>query len=291
MIRHPIIANTMRSAAVGLARIAPDFFAGKLTNPYFIIGCPRSGTTLLLDSIANHYALAQYPGEANELWHPQTFPWMYSKHRDRIPPQEVDPEQFTRLSLEYRTPSEVRLIRASFGAYQLLRAKDVFLNKSAMTVFMIPFVLEQFPEGKFIYIYRDGRSVALSWAKMQYRKVQNNFDLYSNHGFSTTYANILQYCARSWHMHIEEIERQKDHLRLVERGLIHEVRYEDFCADPKTHLKGIAQFMGISPAPYINASYAHVRDKDYKFKGELAEDVQQDLVQTMEPALRSLSYL
>ena len=88
-----------KKAARYLARPAPGYFARKLRNPVFIIGSGRSGTTLLINTLAVHDDIATYSGEANDLWHPQTYPWRDSKHRDFLPPIWVDPEDFTRLSL------------------------------------------------------------------------------------------------------------------------------------------------------------------------------------------------
>jgi hypothetical protein len=96
-IHNRIIAQASKS----LAMIAPDFMASKLKNPFFFVGCGRSGTTLLADLLASHPDIAVYPYEANEMWHPTSFPW----HRSdvRTPPIWLDPYAFTEASLNTRT--------------------------------------------------------------------------------------------------------------------------------------------------------------------------------------------
>src|SRR3990172_7807033 len=82
-LRKPI---PVKNLSKRLARIAPDYFAGKIKNPFFIIGCNRSGKSLLASTLAYHRRIAVYPEEGLELWHPQTFPWLHSSHRDYLPP-------------------------------------------------------------------------------------------------------------------------------------------------------------------------------------------------------------
>lgn len=291
MRAYRMLVAASRDVAASSAKLAPGFFSTKLRNPFFVIGCPRSGTTLLVDTMATHDAVAHFPGEANELWHPQLFPWRDSRHRDQVPPQEVDPREFTRLSLQHRTPAQVQHIRASFGAYQFFSHKPVFLNKSAMIGFMIPFIFDHFPEGKIVHIIRDGRSVALSWAKMQYKKVQDFPDAYHGHGFGVSFSDVLRYCAQSWVDHMEEVEKQKRSLELDQRGLILEIKYEEFCQDPKSILEEIADFMEISASAYLSSAYEHIASRDYKFNTELSEDVQRELTTIMRTQLEKWLYL
>lgn len=274
-----------------LARAAPNRFAGKLRNPFIIIGCGRSGTTLLVDTLAAHKEIAAYPDEANELWHPQTFPWRYSEHQDHLPPIEVDPAEYTRLSLKYRTPSQEQRLRAVFGAYQFVMGKDCFLNKSAMITFMIPYILNQFPDAKFIHVVRDGRGVALSWAKKVHTTIAENFASYENQRFGISFDDLLGNCANSWKLHIEEIETQKKTLDLERKGILFEFRYEDFCLAPNKYLAQIADFMGISSAFFADLDYSHITSRNFKYEEELPEAKKLELFQIMEPALREKGYV
>jgi hypothetical protein len=114
--------NTLK-IATRVVEVAPRYFAGKLHAPFFIIGLARSGTSLLLHSLACHEDLAAYPGEANRLWHPQTYPWRHSKHRDDVPPIWHDPKAFTEHTLRLRPDGHALRLRATFGAYQFLRRR------------------------------------------------------------------------------------------------------------------------------------------------------------------------
>jgi len=89
------LLNPKKMASL-FADIIPNYFVNKLERSHFIIGCGRSGTTIIVDTLAVHPEIATYPDEANVLWHPQTFPWRFSKYKDLVPPIEV--EEYMRYS-------------------------------------------------------------------------------------------------------------------------------------------------------------------------------------------------
>ncbi len=288
MVMNPILMARISKLA---ARIAPDYFSSKLANPFFILGSARSGTWLLARTLAFHKDIATYPSEANELWHPQTYPWRHSPHNITLPPLSVSPKEFTERSLKYRSAFQIRLIRSTFGAYQSLAKKTYFLNKSAMITFMIPFILNEFPEAKFIHVVRDGRGVALSGAKKTQGKILADRDLYQEGGFDMSFEDSLRAFAKSWELHIEEVDRQIKALDLMQRGVIHEIKYENFCSNPKEHLCQIAQFMGIDPDEFVKRDYPDIVSKNYKYNQELDANIMQELARIMELSLRAKGYL
>ncbi len=287
---HLVTPGRRRRMAFGLAALAPHYFASRLRAPFFIIGCARSGTTLLVDSIGRHRDLATYPGEANGLWHPRTFPWRCSRRRRDVPPLWVDPECFSRTSVDLRTPRDARRMRSVFGAYQWMLGRPCFLAKSAMITFMVPRILEECPSARFIHIVRDGRSVALSYAKMEYHKILRHRAVYAAAGYDLPIQEILGLCAKAWRAHIDEVERQTAALALKARGLLHEVRYEELCQAPHETVDGIARFMGIDPGGFHTAGFTHVRNMNLKRSAELDPRTLAALTELLQPALRAKGY-
>jgi len=279
-----------KKASTYLAKIASPYFYTKLKNPFFIISAGRSGSTLLVTTLSSHRDIATYPGEANNLWHPQTYPWRYSKHGEYIPPPVVDFTGFTRHSIEYRSPSQIKRIRATFSAYEFVMRKNCFLIKSAMITCMIPFILEQFPEAKFIHIIRDGRAAALSGAKKEYKKMKENWHVYKSRGFGLSFEEVLKHCATSWKEQIEEVASQKEKLELERKGLIHEIQYEEFCMNPHDCLTNIANFMDISPDGFRESDYSHIKSMNHKYKKELIQSKIKELTRLMEPTLQAMGY-
>jgi hypothetical protein len=67
-------------------------------KPVFIIGSGRCGTSLFVRILSSHGRLFGFPGEANDLWHPKSYP--FSKRSIETPPILENPKLFTQISLE-----------------------------------------------------------------------------------------------------------------------------------------------------------------------------------------------
>lgn len=271
-----------------LARILPNFAGNRLKNPFFIIGWGRSGTSMFHRWLASHEDIAAYPDEANEMWHPRAFPWRYSNLE--LPPFGADPYIFTQISLKQRLPRDDKRIRATFGAYQLIAGGQCFLNKSVMISFMIPYVLKIFPEGRFIHLVRDGRAVILSHAKRQRAFIERTPEIYKKRGYDFTYEILLKNYAKCWNEQMLEVETQVEELGLWDRGVFCELRYEDFCANPRECLSFIATFMGLDPDGFQRRDYSHVNNANYKFQNELDQATLDKVTQIMESTLRAKGY-
>jgi hypothetical protein len=146
---------------------------GRMTSsPIFIVGCPRSGTTLLRNLLRSHPRLT-FPSESHFIpWfyraygHPRTerdavalatrilrLQWIRQWHI-RVEPGEFAPD---------RTFQAV--IHRLFGAYTRIEDKPRWGDKTPHYVEAIPVLADLFPAGRIIHIIRDGRDVALSWLK------------------------------------------------------------------------------------------------------------------------------
>lgn len=274
-----------------LTRVSPLTFEKKVKNPVFIIGSPRSGTTLLMDSLASHKEIATYPNEANDLWHPQTYPWRKSVHKSLFPPVEVNPIEFTKYSIQNRSKREETRLKSTFGSFQYLMKREHFLMKSALITFMIPYILDVFPTSKFIHIIRDGRGVVLSWAIKVNKIIRDNIEDYENQNFGITYKELLLNCSNSWKLHAREVDTQNSKHNLKGRGLLLEFKYEDFCQNPDLYLVKIANFINVSPDYFMDRSYDHIKNMNYKYKQQLSAEEIQEITEIMEPGLRRWNYI
>jgi len=66
-------------------------------RPGFIIGCARSGTSVLRRALGRQSGIVAFPGEANDWWHPNDYPWV--EKGSTLPPLWVNPRSFTNGSL------------------------------------------------------------------------------------------------------------------------------------------------------------------------------------------------
>jgi hypothetical protein len=280
-IRNRVIALASNS----FATVAPDFTASKLKNPFFFVGSGRSGTTMLAHLLASHRDIAVYPYEANKMWHPKSYPWHHSENCDTSPIW-VDPYAFTQVSLNARTEHDDKRMKAVFGACQFILRGKCFVNKSALVTFMIPYILKLFPEARFIHIVRDGRAVALSFAIHDREMIEEFPDPYKKLGIDFPLEVLVEKFAESWKRHILEIEKQKDSLGLKNKGIIHELTYEDLCASPREQLALIASFMGLDPSRFSADDYSYVKNTNYKYQRELSPETIQKISEIMQPALK-----
>jgi hypothetical protein len=291
VIQLPIITRITRKLATNISYIGKyfsEFDEIKLKNPVFLIGCGRSGTTMLLKNISSHSDIATFSSEANDLWHPKSYPWHYSNLEK--PPPWVDPKRYSEMSLKDWTPRDIQNIKNIFGIFQSFTRKRLFLNKSAMITFYIPFLIKTFPNLRLIHIVRDGRPVALSYAKKMNQIIMKTPEPYKKKGYFFSFDKILDKCSETWKEHIFEIEKQKNELNLLERNILYELKYEDYCINPKRYLICIATFLNIDFNKFKITDYSGIKSMNTKYREELHDKDIERISQIMKPALEIKGY-
>jgi len=138
--------------------------------PIFIVGCPRSGTTLLRDLLRSHPRLTFPPeshfipsfdhgygdpasvGEARQLAaRILALRWVWRWRLPLTPDDFVDDRSFRAM-----------LVRL-YDAWARKEGKARWGDKTPHYVRAVPVLLRLFPEARVIHTIRDGRDVALSW--------------------------------------------------------------------------------------------------------------------------------
>ena len=160
----------------------------KNSAPLFIVGCPRSGTTLLLRLIRDYLDMGfgrdngRFVRYRNLLEHYGALEqdenltrllrgiFADGDFRKRFKGFSLEPEQVM-TALEERTFSD--LIRLIYAAFALAQGKSRWGGKTPRYVFHIAELSEMFPDAKFIHIVRDGRDVALSLFGMPWGAPRN----------------------------------------------------------------------------------------------------------------------
>jgi len=283
-MRIPARAVIATSRAAG--RVGGRWLAHRVRNPVFIVGCGRSGTTLLNHLFDRHPEVANYPAEANELWHPRLYPWR--RAQVDAPPFWVDPVAFTRISLAGRTEADDRLLLGTFAAFQTLARRRLFLNKTVMVTFMLDKVLALFPSAKLVHLYRDGRAVALSMLVKEAAKVSGS--RYAEKGYRYERDALLDMYAKHWQDHILALAEADRRHGLTGRGRLFELSYEGLCRDPHTTVVALADYLGISAAPFTSGDLAGIRNTNYKSKQSLSADALARLNRLAAPGLAAKAY-
>jgi hypothetical protein len=152
-VPQPAAAPPQAPAVVSSHGRDPQF-----DRPVFIVSSPRSGSTLLFETLSNAPGLATIGGESHGLMEsiPQISPAARGWESNRLTAADAE-------------PSTVALLRERFRA--ALRYRDGapataapvrMLEKTPKNALRIPFLTAAFPEAQFIYLYRDPRPTLAS---------------------------------------------------------------------------------------------------------------------------------
>jgi hypothetical protein len=157
----PSLRLRVRRAAFRLRQLThlPGLVAGgNLERPIFIIGAPRSGTSLLYSILRASSHLANWPGEAHEVWEADYHPALRGWDSNQLTAADVTPEAAAR-------------IRRRF--FLAVGNKRRLIDKTPRNSLRIPFVNELFPDATFVFLKRDGRdntnSLINAWRTPRYR--------------------------------------------------------------------------------------------------------------------------
>jgi sulfotransferase family protein len=203
-------------------------------NPYvFLVGCPRSGTTLLRRICDAHPELAVIH---QTRWIPRTFelrrgltpegfitPKLLEHLRDprRLRRLEIEGSELERLFRDRGAVPFASFVTAVFDLYGKRHGDKRFVgDKTPGYVRYLPLLHELWPQAKFVHIIRDGRDVSLSvreWGKGAVR-------------LSTFRVDPVTTTAVWWEWYVRLGLEGAAH---VDAGLCHELRYEALVADPE----------------------------------------------------------
>lgn len=206
-----------------------------MTRPIFIVGCPRSGTTLLRDLLRSHPNLT-FPPESHFI------PRMYRAYGDPASGQEawrlarrclISPRVAASWGIA-ASQTDFAACRTFAGVtgrlYEIYAAKEGkprWGDKTPHYVLEIPLLLRLFPGAQILHVIRDGRDVALSWVDA---------------GFEP---GNLYVAARLWTEMVTKGRR--DGARLP-AGSYLELRYERLLAEPEPSMRAVCEFL---EEPYL----------------------------------------
>lgn len=203
-------------------------------SPVFIVGCPRSGTTLLAQllselfdaSIVESHFIIKYYAEANRCLQNNTSQGFLNLLQAILKERPVQQWQLDinpkTMFEELRPVTYVKIV----NYISTKRAqKEGTLNwgdKTPYYMLYLNILHELYPEAKFVGIVRDGRDVALSLLR-------------KNWGPNNVYA-----CAQTWQKYNT---KHRDLIsRLKNENLFFEIFYEKLLQEPANTLRELADF-------------------------------------------------
>jgi hypothetical protein len=207
-----------------------------------VVGCPRSGTSLLAVMLDSHPDVAVPPETSfigavatlqgsNEVVRRSFFDIVTA---DRIAISNwsdfgLDKDQFWR-RLEAIEPFTVSAgLRAFYAMYAEGERKPRYGDKTPGYVFMMPQIAALLPEAHFIHLIRDPGDTALSWRKTWFAPSQD-----------------LRVLGEEWRKHVEAGRRAA---KLVRRYV--EVRFEELVLHPERELKRLCGYLSLPWDPVM----------------------------------------
>jgi hypothetical protein len=227
------------SGAAPYVRSIGQQTAPRCMRPVFVVGCPRSGTTLLHHMILSAGDFVLYPFESDTFAYLGTkFPDLSSlKHRKKLLEFFLRTERFAELGLE-RSDIEPRILRdcLNIGDFlrilmeEMCRKQGVhrWVEKTPDHALYIPKIKRSIPESLIVHIIRDGRDVALSMAKYGLRRF-----LWQGRRELLSYGVLWKWMVQKGRAGGQEIGRD-----------YYELHYEDLVAKPRETLARLGDFIG-----------------------------------------------
>ncbi|MER6003053.1 sulfotransferase family protein [Nonomuraea sp. NPDC051941] len=206
-------------------------------RPVFVIGCPRSGTTMLQLMLHSHPRMA-VPPETRFLipayYRRRTWgdlrivsrrralaQWIATDRSTKFRELKIDKDDFVRQAVE--GPGSLgSVIGTAFRMYADRFDKVRWGDKRPSYVKQVDLLLRLFPDAQFIHLIRDGRDCVASLKEMPW------YTLDSFHAVAT------------WAEAIDAGGRLK---RTLGEDTYYELRYEDLTDDPMTELKKLCHFL------------------------------------------------
>ncbi|MEO7934771.1 MAG: sulfotransferase [Dokdonella sp.] len=236
----------------------------RFDRPIIVLSSPRSGSTLLFETLLRAPGLYTVGGESH----------VQIEGMSELHPSACNFES-NGLGASAATADVVAHLRERFHA--ALRDRDNkpppagpirFLEKTPKNALRIPFLRKVFPDAHFVYLYRDPREVLSSmieaWSSGSYRTYPQlpgwsgpDWSLLLVPGWQQLIGRPLhEIVARQWEITTRTL---LDDLADVEADRIHLIRYDQFVADPQTEAQRLCRELDIEWDVQLQANLPHSR--------------------------------
>src|SRR5579863_4719291 len=209
------------------------------TAPVFVLGSPRSGTTLLYHMLlsAGNFAVYRAESEALHLLEPRFGDLSVEKNKRRLMQEWVKTRLFTATGLEAASLQERVMAECRNGGDFLRIVMEETARRQGVArwaectpdhLLYLPRIKQTIPEALVIHIIRDGRDVALSMEKQGWPK-QLPWDRMNRRMAGGVYWN--------WMVQVGKRDGAKLGADYIE------VRYEDLVSNPREVLAHLSVFV------------------------------------------------
>ncbi|WP_052108024.1 sulfotransferase family protein [Aerolutibacter daejeonensis] len=267
-------------------------------RPVFIVSTPRSGSTLLFETLSRAKGLYTIGGESHQLI--ESIPALNIRNRGY---------SSNRLLAEDATPDVVAELRQRF--HSAMRDRDGqplpagatrfrMLEKTPKNSLRIPFLREAFPEARWVFLYRDPRQVLGSmmeaWRSGRFKTYVGlpgwplpYWALLLTPGWQSLAGKpLIDIVARQWQVATDLL---LDDLAALPAGAATSIRYDAFLADPQHEMQRLCEWLGLEwdrplsgPLPYARHTVSKPDPDKWRAKAAEIEPALQRVATTVERA-------
>jgi hypothetical protein len=218
---------------------------GTLNRPVFIIGAPRSGTSMLFSILRRSRDLTSWlTGESHEVWerdfHPALTGWKSN-------------------ALQADEPNVAAAQRIKRSFFLAAGSRKRFIDKTPRNALRVGFIDALFPDAQVVFLTRDGRenvnSLINAWRTERYRTYALErphsipgvdpswwkFTLYGGWELDTS-GPLEVVCAKQW---AQSYDHALASLQDIDSSRWLKVAYEDIVDDPVSAGRDITSFLGL----------------------------------------------
>lgn len=226
--------------------------------PVFIIGNPRSGTTLLRLMLNNHQNIIVPPECGFAVWFYEKYHLLgfsesviHALVKDvstarKIETWNLDYAKLREYIITSNASSYSQAVSAVYEFYGHSLGKNFHRwgDKNNFYLRHIETLCALYPSAQFIHIIRDGRDVACSYKALRKSKMVSKYvpDLPVD----------IKEIARDWTENVQKIRESFEKLSHVQ---VFEVRYEDLVSQPTQELQSICNYLGEFYDPAMELYY------------------------------------
>lgn len=247
----------LRKAAAGFAA---KRLAGRVNfeRPIFLLGAPRSGSSMLSDLVIAHFDVWSCPRESDRAW------WSLFPYPDEDWSDEIRLDQFEahadadRLKLALL---ELAVYRRGFSATGYWRKacqqRSLYVEKTIANAFHLDVIHRVFPDARYIHLVRDGRenvsSMLEGWRSGRFlpRPLPEAIDTelerwcfpYPPGWQDQLQRPLNEVCAWSWAEHNDSIIAAIERNGREQQTLT--LRYSDVLEHPEEAIRRVAEHIGL----------------------------------------------
>lgn len=215
--------------------------------PFFIIGNPRSGTTLLRLMLASHPHLLVAPECGFALWLAKTYgeldihdPEVVRRYAEDVHASKkfetwgVELDELAAYLQTARAESYADLVSSVYACYGERINKEYIRwgDKNNYYLNHIGELRNLYPSAQFIHIVRDGRDVACSYLELSQKNL--------NSKYAPNLPADIGEIAEEWRSNIETIRAG---LSLLNKNQYTEIRFSDLVGRPAAVLRELCSFL------------------------------------------------